>query len=165
VSVEEWSACSREEQQREGSMGRGKDANVELPPCRTKEGCQRAAAMGRGAEHREEGNKGRGVGHGWNLCHGKAASNSSNGENPPSTMDPRGMKVLLSCALWSLGREAYMEASAPTQGKPGRRAPWRGASAPCCVEEFGRKKWLWRLEKWRGGSGKFPICKGRHFYL
>jgi hypothetical protein len=23
----------------------------------------------------------------------------------------------------------------------------------------------WRLEKERGGSGKFPICKGRHFYL
>ena len=69
--MEEWRAHNREEQQREGSMGRGKDADVGLPPCRTKEGCQRAAAMGRGAEHREESNKGRGVSHGWNCAMGR----------------------------------------------------------------------------------------------
>jgi hypothetical protein len=56
-----------------------------------------------------------------------------------------GTKVLLPRAHLSLGREASMAASAPARGKPGRRAPWRGArraaarlgdfSAPCTREE------------------------------
>lgn len=65
--------------------------------------------------------------------HGKAATNSSNGEKTPSTMDPWGMKVLLPCAPWSLGREASMERcwTSPRREEQGGGA----AAAPCACEQ------------------------------
>ena len=85
-----------------------------------------------------------------------------------------GTKVLLPRAHLSLGREASIAASAPARGKPGRRAPWRGArraaarlgdfSTPCtgkkrelCVWGRGGRR-LWRLG---GGMENFQFARER----
>jgi hypothetical protein len=73
------------------------------------------------------------VGHGWNLCMGRLQQIPAMGEKTPSTMDPRGMKVLLPCAPWSLGREASMERcwASPRREEQGGGA----AAAPCACEQ------------------------------
>jgi hypothetical protein len=57
------------------------------------------------------------------------------------------------------------------QQREGGRAPWEGARGEisCAMNRGKEMSGMWERRKKvvaaRGVDGKFPICKGRHFYL